>query len=146
MYVCMYVFRIPKSRIPDSRSKNFQDYYSGICIPFQRGDISFANVTRALMCIYNFLAKNCWSFSWLSSRSGFHSKTTSMLKLMFIFIKKMCNHATNMTRDHHSVSVSKSHWFSSNSWQHLETKSTTCFRYLNVVMRRGNPVQGYWTY
>ena len=40
------------------------------------------------MYIYNFLAKNCWSFYWLSSRSGFHSKTTSMLKLMSIFIKK----------------------------------------------------------
>ena len=40
------------------------------------------------MCIYNFLAKNCWSFYWLSSRLGFHSKTTSMLKLMSIFIKK----------------------------------------------------------
>ena len=40
------------------------------------------------MCIYNFLAKNCWSFYWLPSRLGFHSKTTSMLKLMSIFIKK----------------------------------------------------------
>ena len=142
MYVC-----IPDSKVQDSgfQKQKFPGLIFRNLHSLSKRWHLFC-VTRALMCIYNFLAKNCWSFYWLSSRLGFHSKSTSMLKLMSIFIKKMCNHATNMTRDHHSVSVSKSHWFSSNSWQQLETKSTTCFRYLNVVMRRGNPVQGYWTY
>ena len=84
MYVC-----IPDSKVQDSgfQKQKFPGLIFRNLHSLSKRWHLFC-VTRALMCIYNFLAKNCWSFYWLSSRLGFHSKTTSMLKLMSIFIKK----------------------------------------------------------